>query len=157
MSATTALFIVLGVWVTIGIVASIFMGRRGHNPFAWLVFGTIFGPLVVPVAIVAVSGERIHQRREIVSGLGAGGIVDVLVGIDGSPESKAALRAVGRLFGPLIGRLTLATVEDFDSARAPEHHSMSKRKRSRTSKAWHRPSRPNSRALSSSPVDRLML
>jgi nucleotide-binding universal stress UspA family protein len=114
MSATTALFIFLGVWVTIGIVASIFMGRRGHNPFAWLVLGTMLGPLVIPVAIVAVSGERIHQRREIVTGLGAGGIVDVLVGIDGSSESKAALRKVGRLFGPVIGRLTLATVEDFD-------------------------------------------
>jgi hypothetical protein len=116
MSATTALFIFLAVWVTIGIVASILMGRRGHNPFAWLVLGTILGPLVVPVAIVAVSGERIHQRREIMSGFGAGRNADVLVGIDGSPESKAALGVVGRLFGPLIGRLTLVTVEEFDSA-----------------------------------------
>jgi hypothetical protein len=156
MSATTALFIVLGVWVTIGIVASIFMGRRGHNPFAWLVLGTIFGLLVVPVAIVAVSAERIHQRREIVSGLGAGGTVDVLVGIDGSPESKAALRVVGRLFGPLIGRLTLATVEDFDSAGSRTPLDIEE-KAVKNLESLASSVEPNSRALSSSRVDRLML
>jgi len=119
VSATAALFIALVLWITIGVIASILMGRRGHNPYAWLVLGAILGPLVVPVAIVSVSDERIGQRREVMSGLASPeGVVDVLVGIDGSPESKDALQVVGRLFGPLIGRLTLATVEDFDSAAA---------------------------------------
>ncbi len=111
-----ALLILLVVWVTIGVIASIFMGRRGHNPFAWLVFGAILGPLVIPVGAVAIREERMLQRRELASGTSAGGTVDVLVGIDGSPESQAALRAATRLFGPVIGRLALATVEDFDSA-----------------------------------------
>jgi nucleotide-binding universal stress UspA family protein len=117
MSATAALFIVLVVWVTIGIVASILMGRRGHNPQAWLVLGAILGPLIVPVALVSVADERIRERREVASGSPSPqGMVDVLVGIDGSPESEAAVQTAGRLFGPVIGRLTLATVEDFDSA-----------------------------------------
>jgi nucleotide-binding universal stress UspA family protein len=116
MSPTMALLLLLTVWVTFGVIASIFMGRRGHNPFAWLVLGAILGPLVIPVAAVAVHEERMRQRRQVVSGTSAEGTVDVLVGIDGSPEAQAALHAATRLFGAVIGRLTLATVEDFDSA-----------------------------------------
>jgi nucleotide-binding universal stress UspA family protein len=118
-----ALLILLVVWVTIGVVASIFMGRRGHNPFAWLVLGAILGPLVIPLGAVAVRQERMLQRRQLASGTSAGGTVDVLVGIDGSPEAQAALRAATRLFGRVIGRLALATVEDFDGAgsRTPLH------------------------------------
>jgi nucleotide-binding universal stress UspA family protein len=116
MSPTALLLIVFMSFVAIGVAASIFMGRRGHNPFAWLLLGAFLGPLVLPVIAVAVHEERIHQRREVVSGTSAGGAVDVLVGIDGSPEAEAALHAASKLFGPMIGRLTLATVEDFDTA-----------------------------------------
>jgi nucleotide-binding universal stress UspA family protein len=116
MSPTALLLIVFISFVAIGVAASIFMGRRGHNPFAWLLLGAFLGPLVLPVIAVAVHEERMHQRREVVGGTSAGGAVDVLVGIDGSPEAEAALHAASELFGPMIGRLTLATVEDFDTA-----------------------------------------
>ena len=54
--------------------------------------------------------------REIVDSVpGPGtGPVDVLVGIDGSPESETALRTAVEILGPRIGRLTLAGVTDFD-------------------------------------------
>jgi nucleotide-binding universal stress UspA family protein len=116
MSPTVLLLILFMSFATIGVAASIFMGRRGHNPFAWLLLGAILGPLVIPVIAVAVQEERMRQRREVASGTSAGGAVDVLVGIDGSSEAEAALHAASALFGPLIGRLTLATVEDFDTA-----------------------------------------
>ena len=117
VNGTTALFIGIAVWIAIGVVASVFMGRRGHSPYAWLVLGTILGPLVGPVAVVSVSEERVRQRREVIVGLGAAdGNVDVLVWIDGSPESTAALPVVGPLFGRRIGRLTIATGNDSDRA-----------------------------------------
>jgi nucleotide-binding universal stress UspA family protein len=116
MSPTVLLLILFMSFVAIGVAASIFMGRRGHNPFAWLLLGAFLGPLVIPVIAVAVHEERMHQRRKVVGGTSAAGAVDVLVGIDGSPEAEAALHAASALFGPLIGRLTLATVEDFDTA-----------------------------------------
>ncbi len=118
MSPTTSLFIVFVAFVTIGVMASIFMGRRGHNPFAWLLLGMVLGPLVIPVIVVGVYEERMRQRREVVHGTGGEGAVDVLVGIDGSPEAVTALHTAVELFSPIIGRLTLATVEDFDSAGA---------------------------------------
>ena len=116
MSPTLSLLIIFMSFVAIGVAASIFMGRRGHNPFAWLILGAILGPLVIPVIAVAVHEEKMRQRSEVVGGVSAGGAVDVLVGIDGSAESEAALHAAAALFGPLIGRLTLVTVEDFDTA-----------------------------------------
>jgi nucleotide-binding universal stress UspA family protein len=41
--------------------------------------------------------------------------VDVLVGVDGSPQAAAALDAVVDLLGPRLGRLTLAAVATLDA------------------------------------------
>lgn len=48
-------------------------------------------------------------------GVGGPGNVDVLVGVDGSAESRQALRSVVELLGPVLGRLTLAAVLDFEA------------------------------------------
>ena len=48
-----------GVWVTIGIVLSVVIGRRGHNSFGWLVMGVLLGPLAVVLAVDA----RRHDER----------------------------------------------------------------------------------------------
>lgn len=116
MDATERLLLIAVAWGTIGVVAAILMGRRGHNSFAWLILGAALGPLCIPVAMVAVFEERTHVKREVVDGRAGQGPVDILVGIDGSRESEAALRRTGALFGTYIGRLTLASVEDFDTA-----------------------------------------
>ena len=52
------------------------------------------------------------------SGDPGGGPVDVLVGIDGSPESAAATTAVLELLGGRVGRLTLVAVTDLDDSYA---------------------------------------
>jgi nucleotide-binding universal stress UspA family protein len=154
----TVLLLILFSFATIGVAASIFMGRRGHNPFAWLLLGAILGPVVIPVIAVAGHEERMRQRREVVGGTSAGGAVDVLVGIDGSPEAEVAMRAAASLFGPLIGRLTLATVEDFDTAgsRTPlefEHRAVGTLERVASSVAAQRPSAV---ILTGRPADALM-
>jgi nucleotide-binding universal stress UspA family protein len=46
------------------------------------------------------------------------GPVDVLVGIDGSPESAAATTAALELLGSRVGRLTLVAVTDLDDSYA---------------------------------------
>ena len=116
MDVTERLLLIAVAWGTIGVAAAILMGRRGHNAFAWLILGAALGPLCIPVAMVAVIEERTHVKREVVDGRAGQGPVDILVGIDGSRESEAALRRTGALFGTRIGRLTLASVEDFDTA-----------------------------------------
>ena len=101
------------------------MGRRGHAPFSWLVLGAVLGPLVVPLAFA-----RAGQARALPRAAAAGrwqGPVDVLVGVDGSPESIAAATLVAGLLGDRVGRFTLAAVVDFDTAlggdRGPAHRS----------------------------------
>lgn len=111
---TLALLIAVA-WMSVGLTLSLVMGRRGHNAFAWLVLGTLFGPLGLIFAVEARSEEQLRPEL-IASGTSRGeGPVDVLVGIDGSPESRAALRAAAELLGPRVGRLTLATVIPYDS------------------------------------------
>ena len=64
MSPTTSLLIIFVAFLAIGVMASVFMGRRGHNPFAWLLLGVVLGPLVIPVIVVAVYEEKTRQGQE---------------------------------------------------------------------------------------------
>lgn len=41
------------VWMGIGVVLAVVMGRRGHSSFGWLVLGAVLGPLAVVLAIDA--------------------------------------------------------------------------------------------------------
>jgi len=113
MSASAVLLGMFLTWSVIGIASAVVMGRRGHAPFSWFFLGAVFGPLVIPLAFA-----RARQAGSVPS-VGAGpwqGPVDVLVGIDGSPESIAAAEVVGALLGERMGRLVLATVVDYDTA-----------------------------------------
>lgn len=116
MSFATLMAVVAVSWLTVGLTLALFMGRRGHDPFSWLVLGTLFGPLGAIFAAEARASEKPGPAELVVAGQpGGAGPVDVLVGSDGSPESRAALAAATELLGPRLGRLTLATVIPFDS------------------------------------------
>ncbi len=114
MSYSTLVIVVAAGWLAVGLVLSLVMGRRGHDAFSWLVLGTLFGPLGLVFAFEARSEER--PRPELVAARTSkgSGPIDVLVGVDGSPESRAALSAAAELLGPRLGRLTLATVIPYD-------------------------------------------
>jgi hypothetical protein len=51
MSATTAMFTLAGIWIGIGLLLALVMGRHGHDPFAWWLLGTLLGPLAIPLAL----------------------------------------------------------------------------------------------------------
>jgi len=101
-------------WLSIGLTLSLAMGRRGHDAFAWLILGTLFGPLGAIFAVEARGQEEIRPELVARRGMSGSGPVDVLAGIDGSPESWAALGAAFEILGSRLGRLTLATVIPFD-------------------------------------------
>lgn len=107
-------------WAFLGVTMGLLMGRRGHDPVAWLAVSVVFGPFVVPLVLRAARTERGGLRRRLSPGLAGAGPVDVLVGIDGSEASAAAFREVERLFGPRLGSVTLATVLDFEIAQDVE-------------------------------------
>ena len=60
MSVTTLFGIVLSTWLVVGVATGVVMGRRGHAAFAWTLFGVVLGPLVLPLAAVAI--QRVATR-----------------------------------------------------------------------------------------------
>ena len=123
MTATSAIAVTLALWIASGLGASYVMARRGHDPFTWWWMGALLGPLVIVTAIARIRREASTTPARIVTGEKGQGTVDVLVGIDGSPQASAALDAVVRLLGERIGRMTLALVEYIDDA-TPDQDSL---------------------------------
>ncbi|ULE33525.1 universal stress protein [Mycobacterium sp. IDR2000157661] len=115
----TTLVIALAVaWGVIGLLSGLWMARRGYDPL-WILIALPLGPLFLPIAI-----ERV-QRRPGAAGPGeaipphrssADSRPRVLVGLDGSQESKRVLATVLRMFGPHCGLLVIAEVLHYEAA-----------------------------------------
>ena len=118
MTSTAFLSLMMATFACIGFVLAIVMGRLGHSPYAWGLLGLLLGPIALLLALVEVRNERPWWTRLVASGDPGGGPVDVLVGIDGSPESAAATTAALELLGGRVGRLTLVAVTDLDDSYA---------------------------------------
>lgn len=116
--ATKYLLVIVLVWVAIGLVVAFFMRRRGHDFYPWFALGSVLGPLVVPLAIerARFHGVTVGALSRVPRPTRRG--FDVLVGLDGSEESAAALVSAVDLFGPLMTSLTIATVLYYDSEAA---------------------------------------
>jgi len=115
MTVTSVMLIVVAIFVLIGLATAIVMGRRGHDPWMWGVLGAIFGPLVIPLAIVGHRRDESATEIPLRPGVVSADHIAVLAGIDGSPEAIAATRAAVELLGDRLGALTLATVVDIDA------------------------------------------
>ncbi len=113
MSATWVL-VVLAAWVLIGLVTAVVMRRRGHSLSAWGALGALMGPLVIPLAISSVRSDA-PSEAEVEPGDAGTGPVDVLIAVDGSPESTAAMYSAVDLFGERLGRVALTAVLDYDT------------------------------------------
>ena len=116
MSSTAFLALLMVTFACIGFVLAIVMGRLGHSPFAWGLLGLALGPIALLLALVEVRNECPWWTRLVASGDPGSGPVDVLIGIDGSPESAAATTAVLELLGDRVGRLTLVAVTEVDES-----------------------------------------
>lgn len=115
MTYSTILPIIGCTWFIIGVGLGLFMRRRGHLGYGWFVIGVLMGPMALVFAIDTLRHDppvppNVATRRSAPSAS-----VDVLVGVDGSPASAAAIDSAVALLGPTLGRLTLATVIDLDT------------------------------------------
>jgi len=118
VSYTAFLALLMVTFACIGFVLAVVMGRLGRSPFAWGLLGLVLGPIALLLALVEVRSERPWWTRLVASGDPGSGPVDVLVGVDGSPESAAATTAALELLGDRVGRLTLVAVTDLDESYA---------------------------------------
>ena len=92
VSTDTLLIVLACIWVAIGVVIAVMMGRRGFSRWSWLVVGVVLGPLAVPIAVAATRDRRPPLVRRLSEGTAGTGGIDVLVGIDGFDASQAAAR-----------------------------------------------------------------
>lgn len=120
MSDETIVLIAIAAWVALGVALTLIMGRRGHNPFGWAVLGALLGPFAVLLAVEAVLDERRASRATLRIAVPADGSVDVMVGIDGSPEATGAMHAALDILGPRVRRLTLVAVRPYDEVSGDE-------------------------------------
>ncbi|MFI7575860.1 universal stress protein [Micromonospora sp. NPDC049497] len=103
------------VWLTVGLVtAAWFVLRAGHAHLLWYVVGGLLGPLFIPIAVergrATTRPVDVREGRPRRTGDG----VRVLVGVDGSPDSDRALRAVARTLAGTTGELVLVSVTSPD-------------------------------------------
>jgi nucleotide-binding universal stress UspA family protein len=103
------------VWVACGAATVVLMARRGHDIATWTVLGLLFGPVAPVFALQAVGEEREGRPRVVRHGAGGSGTVDLVAGVDGSPESIAALRSAVALLDGGLGRTVVAVVEPYDA------------------------------------------
>ncbi len=115
MTPTGALALFAATWIAIGFGTAYFMVKKGHDIFTWWYMGAVLGPLAIPMAVTKSRQRGTVEPAQIRSGTPGSGMIDVLVGVDGSAESKAAIDDALELLGPRVGRLCLASVEDFDA------------------------------------------
>jgi nucleotide-binding universal stress UspA family protein len=92
------------------------MVRRGGDFYTWVGLGIVFGPAAAVMAVLDIQAERRVPPHVLHSGRSGRGPLDVLVGIDGSPEAEAALAWVLALHGSSLRRLTYGFVVPLGTA-----------------------------------------
>ncbi|RLK25785.1 nucleotide-binding universal stress UspA family protein [Micromonospora sp. M71_S20] len=112
-------------WLVAGLVtAAVFVTRGGHRNLLWYLVGGLLGPLFIPIAAERgrADPQRVDVRAPAPAPARSG--LRVLVGLDGSPDSDRALRAVAHALGGTAGELVLVTVTDPDvvDIQADEEH-----------------------------------
>lgn len=107
--------IALGVWISIGLATAWWMARKGFRHPGWSFMGIIFGPIL---ALAASERTQLHRLGPLahteVGPPGPGGL-RVLVGVDGSPQSLAALDQAANLLGPYAQALVAVEVVGYDT------------------------------------------
>lgn len=114
----TAAFLL--VWLVTGAITGIWLARRGHD-LRWIPIALILGPIFVPIALELADrgGPRRASASDSSDSRPTSGAPRVLVGLDGSTQSTAALDAAKRLFGE-TAELVLAEVVPYEAAEDPK-------------------------------------
>ncbi len=123
MDRVTRIDFAITVWIVVAVAVTIYMVRRGHRPSRWAGLAFLLGPLAIVPATWARIRARGVKAKTLQKGVSDPGGLAVLVGIDGSTEARRALVEALDALGSGIGRLTLASVLDFETAtgRSVEH------------------------------------
>lgn len=116
MSDLAFVLVVVGAWIAIGLVTAWWMARRGYHHWGWLLMGAVFGPILALVASERIQPRRVGPLARMEVGAPGPGGLRVLVGVDGSRASQAALDLAVDLLGPYAKALVAVEVVGYDAA-----------------------------------------
>ena len=124
MTPTTWLLAFVIGWFALGAAQAMYLGRRVFDGVSWFLIGVVLGPLSSVLAWRCVRRDERLDPKVVRSGRAGHGTIDVLVGFDGSLESRGAIASVQRTFGDRLRRVALVSVLHFDD---PPVHEQAKR------------------------------
>lgn len=108
----------VAIWSSLGLLASLIFRRQGHNFLLFAGLGLWLGPFVILI-MRSVSREQQLKVQVLREGAMSDGWIDVLVGVDGSPESVASVELVIAMLAPAIRRIRIVSALDRETANAP--------------------------------------
>lgn len=98
------------IWILVGQIIRLVLFRRGHRGTPVLT-AALAGPLLaLALPRAALSARGAEHARTVAHGESGPGTHTVVVGVDGSPEARDAVRSLLDVVGPRIETMTLATV-----------------------------------------------
>lgn len=116
MSDLAFVLVVGGAWIATGLVTAWWMARRGYHHWGWLLMGAVFGPILALVASERIQPPNVGPLARMEVGAPGPGGLRVLVGVDGSRASLAALDLAVELLGPYAKALVAVEVVGYDAA-----------------------------------------
>lgn len=98
------------IWVSLGLLAAVYLGRTGRRSRGWFAIGVALGPLLLPVAVeIAQRGNQVLVASEP---SGPRARTTVLAAVDGSRESENALAdAAAMLTGNDVQFILMAVLD----------------------------------------------
>ncbi len=115
----TELLLLIALWSGSGILACIIFRRHGHNLLLFAGLAVWMGPLVIYMMLYVARQEEPMVVDVVQDGAPGAGWLDVLVGTDGSTESVTSVSAALTTLKPALGRVTITSVLDAETAHSP--------------------------------------
>ena len=122
MNAITA--VLAAGWLLEALVLGVLMRRRGFDPYVWTLLGLFLGPVALFLAASRIISPPAAEVHHVAAGHVGSGSLNVLVGVDGSPDADAAVGRLKSLVGGPTHRITLARVAALDAPKDDEQRAV---------------------------------
>ena len=110
---------IIAVWGLVGLLIALIYRRSGHNLIVFATLGLVLGPLTIllfgDLRDADDTPPLIVRRGRDAPGPG----LRMLVAVDEHPEGTQSAVAAARMAAPAAGSLSIVTVVDYETARAP--------------------------------------
>jgi len=110
---------VLTAWALIGLLIALVYRRAGHSTVVFATLGLVLGPLTILLFGDLRDDDDVEPIVVRAGPMQVAEGMRVMVAVDENEDSTRSAAAAVRMLGPAVGELTVVSVIDFETARAP--------------------------------------